>query len=269
FPLARGRWRALAAALGGFALLWLAAVLVAGLPAHAVYLAQVAPALAASTAWVENQSLPGFVHRLLAPAQLALRPASQPAAGLVALGAALALLALTAWMTRRGGGMREDLALGLWIIAALLAAPVTWASEYALLLVPLFQALALAGRWHVGALAPWHVPDRDQRRVAPTHLGDVQTFERSNLQLLPWPAAACYTLGLALVAWADPRALYDGELRGPFWQLALSAPLYGALLLYAALALAGRWAVAASTVPEARSDHREDAVARISGPLRG
>jgi hypothetical protein len=96
--------------------------------------------------------------------------------------------------------------------------------------------------------------------------GDVPTFERSDVQTLPWPAAACYTLGFALVAWADPRAMYDGELRGPFWQLALSAPIYGALLLYAALALTGRRAAVVAVAEP--SYHHDDMTAPTPEPLR-
>jgi hypothetical protein len=190
FPLAQRRWRALAA----FVLAIAASLLVAGWPAHQVYLAHVAPALALSTPWPQNQSLPAFVHRLLVPEQLALRPAGGGLAGLAALILSLALLALTAWLTWRGR-LGPDRAYALWLVAALLAAPVTWAPEHALLLVALFVPLAASGG-------------------------------------TPWPAAACYALGVALLAHGDPLALHGDVARGPFWQLALSAQLYGALVVY-------------------------------------
>lgn len=217
FPLVQRRWRALAGALLGFALVTAAALLVAGWPAHAVYGAQVAPALPLSTPWPQNQSLHAFLHRLLAPEQLALRPASGGTAQLVGWALAAALLALTAWLSRRGA-LPADRGYALWLVLLLVAAPVTWAPEHALLLVPLFIA---------------------QRRSAAT----------------PWPAAACLALGVALLAHGDPLALYDGVPRGVFWQLALSTQLYGALLVYMAAMLAARPAVVAASAPYETRGH--------------
>ncbi|MEN9938157.1 MAG: hypothetical protein RLZZ387_4736 [Chloroflexota bacterium] len=218
FLLAQRRWRALGAALAALALVTAAAVLVVGWPAHAVYVAAVTPGLLQSTGWVGNQSLHGFVHRLLAPEQLALRPAGGQNALAVAVGAALGLLALTAWLARRGG-LRPDFAFGLWVTAALLVAPVTWAAEHVLLLLPL---CIVAAGMSDGA----------------SGLGETRAGTAG--PLLPWPALACLALGVALIAHGDPVGLADEVARGRFWGLALSSQLYGALLLYVAVVIAGR-----------------------------
>lgn len=200
FALAQRRWRALGFAAASFALLALGGLLVAGWPAHAIYLGDVAPALAQSTAWPLNQSLHAFTARLLEPDQLGLRPLGTPQAQRAGWLAALALLALTAWLSRRRD--QAELGYALWLAALLLAAPVAWAPELILLALPLLVLVAAA-----------------DGRVA-------------------WPSVACAALGVALLALADPLALSDEVLRGRFWGLALSAGTAAALLVYAAVALA-------------------------------
>jgi hypothetical protein len=203
--LARLRWRALLWGLAAVVLVIGAGLALAGTQAQIVYALGVLPNLALSTSWVENQSLAGFVSRLYEIERLAPQPG--PAGNVRGAWAALdaALLALTFVLTRAGGRMRDDHALGLWLVAALLALPAAWI-HLELLLVPVFfQALVLAE-------------------------------ERG----LSWPATACYTLAWLLIGQGDRQAFYDGVLLGPFWQLILSYKCYGLVLLYLAVVLGAR-----------------------------
>jgi hypothetical protein len=210
--LVRRRWRMLVGALAGVVAVGSVSIAVAGWPVHRVYLEQVAPALLLSTPWPQNQSINAVVQRLLAPDVLALRPAAPGVPLSVGWLAAGLVLLHAAWHTRRRR-IPATWAFGSWLGALLLVAPVVWASEHTLLLLPLFLLLGAAARSNSQATSA-----------------------------LPWPVLACVALGVALLAHGDPLALHDDVLRGAFWQLALSAQFFGAVLVYAGLvgASAGR-----------------------------
>lgn len=123
--LAQRRYRAAAAALLAAAALVGLATWVGGPSNLRSFLFEVAPALARGTLHIENQSLPAWVARLSAPDT----DLNQLTAGLGALrwlGPALAL-AGTAWLARapRAVALPQP-AIGLLVLVALLAGPLTW-----------------------------------------------------------------------------------------------------------------------------------------------
>jgi hypothetical protein len=207
-------------------------LLLFGWPVHLTFLREVLPATGAGTVWVENQTFNGFLNRLLSPERVALVPDGGGLVRLATYAWALALTALTAWLTRPGAGLRPDIGYGLWIVALLLILPAAWIHYEALLLIPFFQAFVLAR-------------DREQG--------------------LAWPAVACYTLGWALLAHGNLWTFFDRSLHGPFWQLVLSYKFYGMLLLYGAIVLAG----AREHSVTKREAHDKHSLRRSQAPLRG
>ncbi len=231
-----GRWsvvggRAILGALGTAGLLAVLSIALFGWPVHLTFLREVLPATGAGTVWVENQTFNGFLNRLLSPDRIALVPDGGGAVRLATYAWALALTALTAWLTRPGGGLRPDIGYGLWIVALLLILPAAWIHYEALLLIPFFQAFVLAR-------------DREQG--------------------LGWPAVACYTLAWALLAHGNLWTFFDRSLHGPFWQLVLSYKFYGMLLLYGAIVLAGAREHSAMK----RDAHDKHSLRRPQAPLR-
>jgi hypothetical protein len=214
FALVRGRWRALAGALIAGVALGALSIGLLGWPAHQTFLRDVLPSTGAGTSWVENQTFNGFLNRLLDD-----QVAFQPDGGALRLATyawALALTGLTVWLTRPSGGLRADIAYGLWLVTMLLILPAAWMHYEALLLIPFFQAFALA---------------------------------RADGYRFPWPAAACYALAWMLLAHGNLWTFFDKSLHGPFWQLILSYKFYGMLLLGGAIVLTRARAPAAVEAP--------------------
>ncbi|MBI3449468.1 MAG: DUF2029 domain-containing protein [Acidobacteria bacterium] len=149
----RGRRRAAVAATLAVAALTAISLAVTGPAAQITYVTRMIPLLSAGTAFYPNQSLNGFVTRLLGAGDLMKADlstglgAARAASGAAA--AALVGLSFLAIFRRRGEtGMRaDDDGFALLTVASLLASPISWEHHYVCLLLPAF---ILIGRWAGG-----------------------------------------------------------------------------------------------------------------------
>jgi alpha-1,2-mannosyltransferase len=167
-----------------------------------IFLTEVLGTTGVGTGWVENQTFNGFVNRLLSPERIDLSPDGGGWLRVATYAWFAAGTALTFFLTRPGGGMRADMAYGLWITALLVVLPTAWMHYQVILLIPLFQAFVLAEERAEG---------------------------------LAWPAVAGLALAWGLLAHGNLWTFYHAALYGPYWQLVLSYKFYAMLLLYAAL----------------------------------
>ncbi|HZE88121.1 MAG TPA: glycosyltransferase family 87 protein, partial [Verrucomicrobiae bacterium] len=149
----RGRRRAAIVSAAGVAALTALSLAVTGWPAQITYVTRMVPLLSAGTAFYPNQSLNGFVTRLLGAGDLmkadlstglgAARAASGAAAAVL-----LALSFLAIHRRRREAGARGDEdGFALLTVASLLASPISWEHHYVCLLLP---AWILIGRYSGG-----------------------------------------------------------------------------------------------------------------------
>nr|MCU0495464.1 DUF2029 domain-containing protein [Chloroflexaceae bacterium] len=198
FFVLKGRWRA----LGGFALAMLAcnglAVLVMGWEMHRVYLLEVVPRIGGTTAWIENQTISGFIARWFDNPEEATIFANRPLA-LLGLGLSALLSALVCLLAlRRAEGRSTTFLLqyGLFLLLMVLAVPAAW-MHYQTLLVLLFGALLL--RWR----------------------------ERE----LPLGRALLLALSFGLIAHGNQWTFFSGQVDGILATLGLSYKMYGMLLL--------------------------------------
>ncbi len=141
YLLLRRSWKAFFAAVGsGLALAGLAA-LVAGPASFLRYLAVLRAEVTSLYARWGNFSLWGLVHKLAAIwPMLEARPALRDG---LALALSAGILLLTLWLARRPGPGPADLdrEYGLFLVAALLASPLSWIYYQVLLYLPLFFLL--------------------------------------------------------------------------------------------------------------------------------
>jgi hypothetical protein len=215
FALLHRRWRALAGAALAAALLLGVSLLAFGPAVHWTFLTQVFATTGAGTGWVENQTFNGLLNRLLVFERLDLVPDGGGPLRLATYVWAAGLTALTAWLTRPGGGMRPGPGYSLWIVSMLLVLPSAWMHYQTLTLIPLFLVFVLA---------------------------------RDEPERLTWPGLACAALAWGLLAHGNLWTFFDRSLHGPFWQLILSFKFYGLLLLYSAMVLLfRRWSGEAAT----------------------
>lgn len=201
--LIQRRWRAFPAAALAFTLLTMLSIVLAGWQNQQIYVLAMLPWALTSTSWVENQSLSALINRLFEVDRLAAQPGLGGMVQQIGLGLGVLLLILTALQTWRRT-TPADLTLALWIVAILLAIPVSWIFQQTLI-VPVFAIVLGRAYWR--------------------GLG------------ISWPVAACTMLAWMLIAQGDRWLFYDGKLLGSFWQLILSYKTYGMVLLYAAIAL--------------------------------
>jgi hypothetical protein len=202
FLVAKRQWRA----LGGFALGMLLynglAVAVMGWEMHRIYLFEVLPKIGGTTSWVENQTVSGFLARLVSPPTVADIFANRSLALLgTALSGALGLLGCALALPeapRRSTAYA--LQYGAFLLLMVLVVPAAWMHYETLLLVP-FAALLLHAREH------------------PLRL----------------PRAAGLALGFALVAYGNQWSYYDGTVMGLLTVAGVSYKFYGMLLLGAVL----------------------------------
>jgi alpha-1,2-mannosyltransferase len=197
----RKPWAIAGAALTGGAI-GLASLAFPGWGAWQIFLSEVLGTTGVGTGWVENQTFNGFVNRLLSPERIDLSPDGGGWLRAATYAWFAAGTALTFYLTRPGGGMRADIAYGLWITALLLVLPAAWFHYQVILLIPLFQAFVLAEERAEG---------------------------------LAWPAVAAFALAWGLLAHGNMWTFYHAALYGPYWQLLLSYKFYAMLLLYAAI----------------------------------
>jgi alpha-1,2-mannosyltransferase len=216
FLAVRREWRAIVwtgawlIALNGLS------VAVLGWHEHVVYATQVLPRIGGGTGWVENQTLNGFLSRLMLGA---LRPEPVHDRGLDALTGAgfVVMAALSAWTAGRPSDRRSSLfalQFGLFLVLMVMAVPAAWI-HYETVTVLAFLILV------------WH--------AANTPLGKGSAF-----------AAA---LAFGLVAYGNQWTFYDGSPRPGLTALALSRELYGLALLWVTAALS---AIRASSSPFSR-----------------
>lgn len=150
------RWRALFTALAAGALLLGLSILVVGWKIHWEFVTQIAPQVGLATHsglgfdavyHPENQSLNGFLSRLLCP---------EGGCGIVIALAGLALIVPVAW--RAGRRRAIDGAELAWIaVLLLLVSPITWIHHLVLVHLPAIVLVVLVadGRWRPRA---WWVP---------------------------------------------------------------------------------------------------------------
>ena len=220
---ARRRWPALLAGLLGLGLLFGLAYVAAGPRNTQVFVQQVVPHLGATTAYAENQSLAGFLARLIEPD---MRPVAteSPAVYLlsrllfvVGLLAPLGLLALRA--PNREYGL--ELQYAAWVAAVPIGIPAAWMHYQHLLLLPfLFLAAAWWGErgWRPGRL-----------ELALFGLALVLVVFGDHYTVLGPDAGELWKQQTARVDAAGERLLE--RFSGPA-MLLISYKLYGALLLF-------------------------------------
>ena len=203
FFVVKRRWWALA----GFALGMLAfnaiAIAVMGWEMHRIYLTEVLPKIGGTTSWVENQTIFGFLSRLIAPpteAAIFYNRTITLLAELLAGAAALFACAL-ALRPARPGSTTHALQYSLFPLLMVLIVPAAWMHYETLLFIP-FAALLL------------HLHDRE----------------------IGLPRAAALALSFALVAYGNQWSFYDGTVMGVLTIIGVSYKFYGMLLLGGVLA---------------------------------
>jgi hypothetical protein len=194
------KWRALAAFAGAFAVLNLLALLAFGWRVHETFLFDVLPNIGGGTAWVENQTINGFLNRLAAE-RIGLIPEDSGTIRMLTYLSALLLTGLTFWRVQR---MTPAAGFGLWMVTLLIILPIAWMHYQAILLIPLYQLFVRLDQ---------HAPDLD------------------------WRSLLLYALAWMLLAYGNQWTFFDRTMyEGPLWSLVLSYKLYGLLLLWGALA---------------------------------
>ncbi len=142
FLLLRRRWIALlSCAVSGLLLLG-ASILLTGWPEHVEFVTRVLPINAGTTAWVENQSLPGLFARLYVDGRIDGPSKETIAPAATVLGAITGAAVLAATFLAGLRTTRERALFGALVAALLLALPVAWIIYEALLLIPLFDLLS-------------------------------------------------------------------------------------------------------------------------------
>jgi len=153
FLVFRRRWRAVGFTLIGLVALTAISAAATGWEAQVTYYTKIVPLLGAGTAFYPNQSINGFVTRLLgmgdyrkADLSAALPVARLAATAVSAILAGLSLF-LVWWRRKEPGVEAEEDGFLLLLIASLLASPISWEHHYVALLLP---AWILARRWGGG-----------------------------------------------------------------------------------------------------------------------
>jgi hypothetical protein len=142
FLLLRRRWLALVScAVTGLVLVAISIALT-GWASHVEFVTRVLPINAGTTAWVENQSLPGLFARLYVDGRIdgPSKETIAPAATILGSLTGAAVLAATFLAGLRTS--RESTVFGALVAALLLALPVAWIIYEALLLIPIFDLLS-------------------------------------------------------------------------------------------------------------------------------
>jgi len=196
--LARREWRAIAWTVTWLLLLTSLAVAVVGWPEHVTYATQVLPRIGGGTGWIENQTINGFLCRLLT-GSLAPEPVRERVVDLLtylSLGLALAVgMALAARPSHRSS--RYALQFGLFPLLMVLAVPAAWMHYETIVILPLVALV-----WNAAA-----------ERFSP-------------------PEAFVGALGFGLVAYGNQWSFFDGTSGPGLPLLALSHKLYGLLILF-------------------------------------
>jgi hypothetical protein len=227
----RRRWSALLAALLGLALLLGLAYALGGPRNTLIFLQQVVPHLGATTAYAENQSLAGFLARLIEPEMrpvVAESPTVYLLSRLLFLAGLLAPLGLLGLRAPRGP-FGPELQYAAWVAAIPIGIPVAWMHYQHLLLLPF---LFLAAAWWSG-----RGPRPGPAGLALFGLALALVAFGDHYTVLGPAAGDLFKQQTARVDQAGERLL--ARFSGPA-MLLISYKLYGALLLFG-LCLQGAW----------------------------
>jgi hypothetical protein len=179
------------------------AIAIVGWEMHRIYLLEVVPNISGTTAWVENQTIAGFVARLIeSPGNAAIFGERMLALLANAVGAAVILLACVAAL--RPADSRSSLfalQYGQFLLLMVLVVPAAWMHYETLLFLP-FAALLVHER---------------ERTIEPG-----RTF--------------ALALSFALIAYGNQWSFYNGTVMGTLTILGVSYKFYGMLLLGGVLA---------------------------------
>jgi alpha-1,2-mannosyltransferase len=206
FLAARREGRAVAWTAAWLAVLNGLAIAVVGWGEHATYVTEVLPRIGGGTGWVENQTVNGFLSRLLLGARRP-EPVHDRAVDLLTGTAFVLVAGASAWVAARRGGARtsaEGLLFGVFLVVMVLAVPAAWIHyETVTILAFLLVARTAADR--------------------------------------PLSPAAAFAVAAAfgLVAYGNQWTFYDGSPRPGLTVLGLSREFYGLVLLWAAALVAG------------------------------
>lgn len=198
FFVVKGRWRALFGFVLGMFVFNGIAIAVMGWEMHRVYLFEVLPRIGGTTAYSDNQTIAGFLARLVAsPKDAAIlhNPLvtllSTALAGLGMLGACLLAL-----RPARTDSTTYALQYSLFLLLMVLAVPAAWMHYETLLAIP-FAALLL--HWRAGTV--------------------------------PLRRVVILALAFGLITYGNQWSFYDGTVMGVLTILGISYKFYGMLLL--------------------------------------
>ena len=207
FLAARREWRAVAWTAAWLVALGAVAVAVMGWHEHVVYATQVLPRIGGGTGWVENQTVNGFLCRLLAGARHPAPVHDRRIDLLTWAGFALIAGASTLVAVRRTerGSSAAALSFGLFLVVMVLAVPAAWI-HYETVTILAFLLLA------------WRAAERP----------------------LTTGLAFAVSLAFGFIAYGNQWTFYDSSPRPGLTALWLSRELYGLVLLWAAMAVTAR-----------------------------
>lgn len=220
FLAARREWKAVAWTAAWLVALVGVAVAVMGGRDHLVYATEVLPRIGGGTGWVENQTVNGFLCRLLAGARRP-EPVHDPFVDALSW-TAFALVAGVSTLVaarRAEPEARTALSFGLFLVVMVLAVPAAWI-HYETVTILTFLLLVRSAAGHP----------------------------------LPPGRAAAVALAFALIAYGNQWTFFDGGPRPGLTALALSREFYGLVLLWAATLLsAGSRAPSGSPPPRSEA----------------
>ncbi len=198
FFVVKRRWWAVAGFALGMLVLNGLSISVIGWEMHRVYLFEVLPRIGGTTSWVENQTISGFLARLVLPPTDTTIFHNRPLELLgLAIGAAIGLLAcILALRPARPTSSTLALQYGQFALVMVLTVPAAWMHYETLLFLP-FAALLL------------HTRDRQ----------------------ISLTRAALLAISFALAGYGNQWSYYDGTVLGELTVLGISYKLYGMLLL--------------------------------------
>ena len=206
FLAARREWKALAWTAGALVALVGVAVAAMGWREHVVYATEVLPRIGGGTGWVENQTVNGFLCRLLAGARRPEPVHDRLIDALTWTAFALAAGVSTLVAARRAEpDAGAELSFGLFLVVMVLAVPAAWI-HYETVTILTFLLL---------------VRSAADRPLSPAR-------------------AAMVALAFALIAYGNQWTFFDGTPRPGLTALALSREFYGLVLLWAATVLSAR-----------------------------
>jgi hypothetical protein len=203
FFVVKRRWWALAGFVLGMLILNGLSIVVMGWEMHRVYLFEVLPRIGGTTSWVENQTISGFLNRLVASPKEStifhnrlIELLGLGVSGLVGL-----LACVLALRPARSASTSFALQYSQFALIMVLVVPAAWMHYETLLFLP-FAALLL------------HTRDRELRLAS----------------------AGVLAISFALVAYGNQWSYYDGTVMGVLTVLGVSYKFYGMLLLGGMLA---------------------------------